>query len=151
MCEQCAHPGPKRAPLTRAQFLRLVGTGLAVAAAPGVLGACSSADPADPPPGTGGRTLLDNVRGYTFAGGKLREFGSVLVDGDGRVEALDPGNTGAHDEWTVAAGSAYRACMTHTVTSGDSAPTSLSWICRARDHWTRPCRRSTTMPGSIRT
>jgi predicted amidohydrolase YtcJ len=65
---------------------------LAATAVPGVLSACGNAEPASPAPGSGGRVLLDNVSGYTFAEGKLREFRSLLVDGDGRVEALDPGN-----------------------------------------------------------
>ncbi|WP_158880481.1 amidohydrolase [Amycolatopsis anabasis] len=76
MCEGVTGPG-----LTRAQFLRLAGSALA-------LTACA------PAPDSGGRVLLDNVRGYTFAEGRLREFRSLLVSGDGRVESLDPGNTG---------------------------------------------------------
>ncbi|MGW9307308.1 amidohydrolase [Saccharomonospora azurea] len=92
MCDVCHRSTPRRTPLTRAQFLRLVGVGLATAATPGVLAACG-AEQSAPRPGGEGPVLLDNVRGYTFAGGKLREFGSLLISGDGHVEALDPGNS----------------------------------------------------------
>ncbi|WP_020667047.1 amidohydrolase [Amycolatopsis nigrescens] len=81
----CEHH-PRRTSITRAQFLKLAG---AAFAAPAVLGACSPE-----PAATGERLLLDNVRGYTIAGGGLRRFASLLVAADGRVEALDPGNTG---------------------------------------------------------
>lgn len=71
--------------LTRAQFLKLMGSAVAA----GSLAACG--DPAGDPPAS---TLVDNVRGYTIAAdGQLRRFGSLLVDADGRVASLDPGNT----------------------------------------------------------
>ncbi|WP_243859577.1 amidohydrolase [Amycolatopsis arida] len=70
----------------------MVGAGLAVTAAPNVLASCGNAQPTASGPSEG-RLLLDNVRGHTFAAGTLREFRSLLVGDDGRVEALDPGNT----------------------------------------------------------
>jgi predicted amidohydrolase YtcJ len=36
--------------------------------------------------------MLDNVRGYTIVNGSLHRFGGLLVNADGRVAALDPGN-----------------------------------------------------------
>ncbi|WP_326419519.1 amidohydrolase [Amycolatopsis sp. H20-H5] len=63
---------------------------MALTAAPGLLAGCS--DNTSYPADSGERLLLDNVRGYTIAGGQLRRFGSLLVGSDGRVVALDPGN-----------------------------------------------------------
>jgi predicted amidohydrolase YtcJ len=87
MCDGCGSR-PESAGLTRAQFLKLVGS---VAAAGSLAAACGDSGP---PAGGVEPVLLDNVRGYTIAGGALRRFGSLLVNADGRVAALDPGNTG---------------------------------------------------------
>ncbi|WP_031469103.1 amidohydrolase [Sciscionella sediminilitoris] len=76
---------PDHSPMNRAGFLRLAGaTGAA-----GVLAGCGGGTEPE-----GERVLLTNVRGYTIADGKLRRFGSVLIGADGKVAALDPGNTG---------------------------------------------------------
>jgi len=84
MCDQ---PVSAHAGLTRAQFLKLAGS----VAAAGALAACGDS-PA--PSGAVEPILLDNVRGYTIAGGDLRRFTSLLVNADGRVAALDTGNAG---------------------------------------------------------
>ncbi|ONI75390.1 amidohydrolase [Actinosynnema sp. ALI-1.44] len=78
----CERHGPG-AGLTRAQFLKLMGL------VAGSLAACS--EPATPA-GKVEPVLVDNVRGYTVADGQPRRFGSLLVDAQGRVSALDPGN-----------------------------------------------------------
>lgn len=90
MCEQCLRQ-PQRV-VTRARFLTLVGSAITLSAAPGVLTACTGG--ASPEQDSGERILLDNVRGHTLADGQWREFGGLLVDQAGRVEALDPGSSG---------------------------------------------------------
>lgn len=74
----------ERAQLSRSQFLRLTGTAITAAA----LGACT--DSHHP---RAERVLLDGIRGYTCTPNGLHTFSSVLIDTNGRVEALDPANT----------------------------------------------------------
>ncbi|MFI6166437.1 amidohydrolase [Nocardia sp. NPDC051052] len=62
--------------------MRLIG-----AAATGLAAGCSEAARQNAP---AERVLIDNVRGYTITSdGRLREFGSLLIGADARVEALD--------------------------------------------------------------
>jgi predicted amidohydrolase YtcJ len=83
MCDH--HSGAEG--MTRAEFLKLAGAAVAA----GTLAACS--DPA-PKVGAVQPMLVDNVRGYTIVNDSLHRFGSLLVNTDGRIEALDPGNPG---------------------------------------------------------
>ncbi|CAM3953420.1 amidohydrolase [Nocardia ninae] len=79
-----------RARLSRAQFLRLTGAAVSVAAVSGLVAACSTSPRPHPGPE---RILLDGVRGYTCTASGLHRFSSLLIDAHGRVEALDPAGT----------------------------------------------------------
>ncbi|MFI6045269.1 amidohydrolase [Nocardia sp. NPDC051321] len=78
----------ERSQLSRSQFLRMTGAAVTFAAASGLATACS--DTHQP---RAERVLLDGVRGYTCTPSGLHQFSSILVDTNGRVEALDPANT----------------------------------------------------------
>ncbi|MGW5646180.1 amidohydrolase [Saccharopolyspora sp. NPDC003752] len=75
--------------MSRAQFLKLVGLATAGAA---FSAGCASGDTGAGQPG--GRKLIDNVRGFTLTADGPREFGSLLVEADGRVGGLDVGSAG---------------------------------------------------------
>ncbi|MEU6267077.1 amidohydrolase [Saccharopolyspora shandongensis] len=88
MCQECCRPSPQPR-ISRAQFLKLVG--LATAGAAFTAG-CASGDTGAGQ--SGGRKLIDNVRGFTLTADGPREFGSLLVEADGRVGGLDVGSAG---------------------------------------------------------
>ncbi|MEV0082771.1 amidohydrolase [Saccharopolyspora sp. NPDC050642] len=75
--------------MSRAQFLKLVGLATAGAA---FSAGCASGDTGAGQ--SGGRKLIDNVRGFTLTADGPREFGSLLVEADGRVGGLDVGSAG---------------------------------------------------------
>ncbi|MFI0466682.1 amidohydrolase [Saccharopolyspora sp. 5N102] len=75
--------------MSRAQFLKLVGLATAGAA---FSAGCASGDTGAGQ--SGGRKLIDNVRGFTLTADGPREFGSLLVETDGRVGGLDVGSAG---------------------------------------------------------
>ncbi|MFX0573100.1 amidohydrolase [Nocardia nepalensis] len=79
-----------RTRLNRAQFLRLTGAAVSVAAVSGLVAACTT--PPRPHPRTE-RVLLDRVRGYTCTASGVHRFSGLLIDANGRVEALDPAAT----------------------------------------------------------
>lgn len=83
-----------RAMLPRRAFLTGAATFAGSAVLTGAAGP-SAGRPASPPrgPDPWDRTLVTNVRGYTLVGGRsprLHAFRSLLISGDGRVEAIDP-------------------------------------------------------------
>ncbi|MEV5540376.1 amidohydrolase [Saccharopolyspora shandongensis] len=88
MCQECCRPSPQPR-ISRAQFLKLVG--LATAGAAFTAG-CASGDTGAGQ--SGGRKLIDNVRGFTLTADGPREFGSLLVEADGRIGGLDVGSAG---------------------------------------------------------
>ncbi|TDD49925.1 amidohydrolase [Saccharopolyspora elongata] len=88
MCQECCRPSPQPR-MSRAQFLKLVGLATAGAA---FSAGCASGDTGAGQ--SGGRKLIDNVRGFTLTADGPREFGSLLVEADGRVGGLDVGSAG---------------------------------------------------------
>ncbi|MCI2417611.1 amidohydrolase [Saccharopolyspora sp. K220] len=88
MCQACCQRSPQPR-ISRAQFLKLVGLATAGAA---VSAGCASGDPGAGP--RTGRTLIDNVRGFTLTASGPYEFSSLLIEADGRVGGLDVGTAG---------------------------------------------------------
>ncbi|MFF4764511.1 amidohydrolase [Streptomyces sp. NPDC001292] len=89
MCNACCPipPGPR---IDRAQFLKLLGAGAAAAAAPAAFAGTAAATTRSAAT-EGGALVVDNIRGYTIADGRLRRFSRMLVTSGGKVAALDPG------------------------------------------------------------
>ncbi len=85
MCPNCGHSA-EPAQLSRRHILSLIGV-----TATGLVAGCAQ----DAPRPVVERVLVDGVRGFTpTSDGRLREFRSLLVGADGKVEALDPGEVG---------------------------------------------------------